>query len=81
MKYGPFIREAGGWGALQDLLRVVSQVARRHEFPIAVRTTLIPMVNGREIEAIARAAVAAGAERMEKLDPIGMRKTSVNEAR
>ena len=35
MKYGRFIREAGGWGALQDLLRVVNEVARRHQVSMA----------------------------------------------
>ena len=29
MKYGRFIREAGGWAALQDLLAVVHRVAAR----------------------------------------------------
>jgi aryl-alcohol dehydrogenase-like predicted oxidoreductase/enamine deaminase RidA (YjgF/YER057c/UK114 family) len=35
MKYGRFIREAGGWEALQDLLRIVHQVAKRHNVSMA----------------------------------------------
>jgi len=35
MKYGRFIREAGGWAALQDLLQVVHQVAQRHDVSMA----------------------------------------------
>ena len=35
MKYGRFIREAGGWAALQDLLRVVNEVAQRHQVSMA----------------------------------------------
>ena len=35
MKYGRFIREAGGWAALQDLLLVVHQVAERHNVSMA----------------------------------------------
>jgi enamine deaminase RidA (YjgF/YER057c/UK114 family) len=35
MKYGRFIREAGGWEALQDLLAVVHQVAKRHNVSMA----------------------------------------------
>ena len=35
MKYGRFIREAGGWAALQDLLQVVHQVAERHNVSMA----------------------------------------------
>ena len=35
MKYGRFIREAGGWKALQDLLQVVHQVAKRHNVSMA----------------------------------------------
>jgi len=35
MKYGRFIREAGGWAALQDLLRVVKEVAQHHEVSMA----------------------------------------------
>ena len=35
MKYGRFIREAGGWQALQDLLKVVHGVARRHNVSMA----------------------------------------------
>jgi aryl-alcohol dehydrogenase-like predicted oxidoreductase/enamine deaminase RidA (YjgF/YER057c/UK114 family) len=35
MKYGRFIREAGGWKALQDLLDVVHQVAKRHKVSMA----------------------------------------------
>ena len=35
MKYGRFIREAGGWDALQSLLRVVHEVALRHEVSMA----------------------------------------------
>jgi aryl-alcohol dehydrogenase-like predicted oxidoreductase/enamine deaminase RidA (YjgF/YER057c/UK114 family) len=35
MKYGRFIREAGGWVALQDLLHVVNQVAQRHQVSMA----------------------------------------------
>lgn len=31
MKYGRFIREAGGWPALQRVLRAAARVARRHE--------------------------------------------------
>ena len=35
MKYGRFIREAGGWGKLQDLLEAVHRVAERHEVSMA----------------------------------------------
>ena len=35
MKYGRFIREAGGWKALQDLLAIVQRVARRHNVSMA----------------------------------------------
>jgi aryl-alcohol dehydrogenase-like predicted oxidoreductase/enamine deaminase RidA (YjgF/YER057c/UK114 family) len=35
MKYGRFIREAGGWAALQDLLKVVHQVAKRYDVSMA----------------------------------------------
>lgn len=35
MKYGRFIREAGGWAALQDVLQVVHQVAERHNVSMA----------------------------------------------
>lgn len=35
MKYGRFIREAGGWAALQDLLQVVHEVAERHNVSMA----------------------------------------------
>ena len=35
MKYGRFIREAGGWAAPQDLLIVVHQVAERHNVSMA----------------------------------------------
>lgn len=35
MKYGRFIREAGGWAALQDLLQVVHQVAERYNVSMA----------------------------------------------
>jgi len=35
MKYGRFIREAGGWAALQDLLRIVHEIAQRHEVSMA----------------------------------------------
>jgi aryl-alcohol dehydrogenase-like predicted oxidoreductase/enamine deaminase RidA (YjgF/YER057c/UK114 family) len=35
MKYGRFIREAGGWAALQDLLEVVHQVAERYNVSMA----------------------------------------------
>ena len=35
MKYGRFIKEAGGWKALQDLLEVVHQVAGRHSVSMA----------------------------------------------
>ena len=35
MKYGRFIREAGGWAALQDLLAVVHRVAQRHNVSMA----------------------------------------------
>jgi enamine deaminase RidA (YjgF/YER057c/UK114 family) len=35
MKYGRFIRETGGWTALQDLLTVVHQVAERHGVSMA----------------------------------------------
>ena len=35
MKYGRFIREAGGWAALQDLLLVVHQVAERYNVSMA----------------------------------------------
>ncbi len=35
MKYGRFIREAGGWQVLQDLLEVVHRVAGRHKVSTA----------------------------------------------
>ncbi len=35
MKYGRFIREAGGWQALQNLLGVLSDVALRHHVSMA----------------------------------------------
>ncbi len=35
MKYGRFIRHAGGWEALQRLLRVVRDVAQRHDVSMA----------------------------------------------
>ena len=35
MKYGRFIREAGGWKALQALLEVVHEVAERHSVSMA----------------------------------------------
>jgi aryl-alcohol dehydrogenase-like predicted oxidoreductase/enamine deaminase RidA (YjgF/YER057c/UK114 family) len=35
MKYGRFIRVAGGWEALQRVLRAASRVARRHQTTIA----------------------------------------------
>jgi enamine deaminase RidA (YjgF/YER057c/UK114 family) len=35
MKYGRFIRVAGGWNALQRVLRVASRVAERHRTSIA----------------------------------------------
>jgi aryl-alcohol dehydrogenase-like predicted oxidoreductase/enamine deaminase RidA (YjgF/YER057c/UK114 family) len=35
MKYGRFIREAGGWKALQDLLGILHQVAKRHNASMA----------------------------------------------
>lgn len=35
MKYGRFIREAGGWQALQDLLEIVHKVAGRHKVSMA----------------------------------------------
>jgi aryl-alcohol dehydrogenase-like predicted oxidoreductase/enamine deaminase RidA (YjgF/YER057c/UK114 family) len=35
MKYGRFIREAGGWEALQTILRAAHRVAERHEVSIA----------------------------------------------
>jgi aryl-alcohol dehydrogenase-like predicted oxidoreductase/enamine deaminase RidA (YjgF/YER057c/UK114 family) len=35
MKYGRFIRAAGGWDALQGVLRAVSSVARRHQVSMA----------------------------------------------
>ena len=35
MKYGRFIRAAGGWDALQGLLHAVSTVARRHRVSMA----------------------------------------------
>jgi aryl-alcohol dehydrogenase-like predicted oxidoreductase/enamine deaminase RidA (YjgF/YER057c/UK114 family) len=35
MKYGRFIRTAGGWGPFQQLLRVVHQVAQKHGVSIA----------------------------------------------
>ena len=41
------------------------RVARRHGFPVAIRTTLIPTVNAAEIGRIARIAARAGAERMD----------------
>ncbi|MGD9288870.1 MAG: aldo/keto reductase [Desulfobacterales bacterium] len=35
MKYGRFIRETGGWDALQNVLEVVNQVAKRHNVSMA----------------------------------------------
>ncbi len=35
MKYGRFIRAAGGWNALQHLLQVLSRIAARHAISIA----------------------------------------------
>jgi aryl-alcohol dehydrogenase-like predicted oxidoreductase/enamine deaminase RidA (YjgF/YER057c/UK114 family) len=35
MKYGRFIREAGGWKVLQDLLKVVHKAAKRHNVSMA----------------------------------------------
>lgn len=35
MKYGRFVREAGGWDALQRVLRAVDTVARRHGVSMA----------------------------------------------
>jgi diketogulonate reductase-like aldo/keto reductase/enamine deaminase RidA (YjgF/YER057c/UK114 family) len=35
MKYGRFIREAGGWAALQNLLAIVHRVAARHGVSMA----------------------------------------------
>lgn len=35
MKYGRFIREVGGWEALQGVLRVVHGIAQRHQVSIA----------------------------------------------
>ena len=35
MKYGRFIKEAGGWNALQSLLRILEDIARRHKVSIA----------------------------------------------
>jgi len=35
MKYGRFICEAGGWAALQGLLRIVHEIAQRHEVSMA----------------------------------------------
>jgi enamine deaminase RidA (YjgF/YER057c/UK114 family) len=35
MKYGRFVRAAGGWPALQGLLRAAADVARRHDVSIA----------------------------------------------
>lgn len=35
MKYGRFIRAAGGWSRLQEVLRAVERVARRHEVTLA----------------------------------------------
>ena len=35
MKYGRFIREAGGWDAVQDVLRVTHAVAKRHGVSMA----------------------------------------------
>lgn len=35
MKYGRFVRVAGGWGRLQEVLQVTADVARRHGVSIA----------------------------------------------
>ena len=35
MKYGRFIRAAGGWGAFQQLLRRIDEVATKHGVPMA----------------------------------------------
>ncbi len=50
---------------LLDESRRALGIARRHGMPVAVRTTLVPTVNGEEIERIARLAARAGAERMD----------------
>ena len=50
MKYGRFVRAAGGWDALQAVLRVARQIADRHDVSIAnvaARTILdAPAVGG-----------------------------------
>jgi len=48
-----------------DETRRALAIARRHGFPLAVRTTLVPMANGEEVERIARLAARSGAERMD----------------
>ena len=49
---------------LDEMERALT-LARRGLLPVAVRTTLLPTVNGREIEAIAERALRGGAERMD----------------
>lgn len=53
---------AGLW--IEEMERALA-IARRRGIPVAVRTTLLPTVNGREIEAIAQRALKGGAERMD----------------
>ncbi|MDA1195331.1 MAG: hypothetical protein O2894_09105 [Planctomycetota bacterium] len=49
---------------LEEGQRALS-IARREGIPLAVRTTLIPTVNAREIEALAKLAREGGAERLD----------------
>ena len=55
MKYGRFIRAAGGWAAFQTLLGAIAEIARKHDVPIAA-------VAGRAIlDCEATAAIIVGA--------------------
>ena len=56
---------------LDEGIRAI-HLARRHEIPVAVRTSLLPNVNAWEIEEIARQVCEAGAERMDVVahDPV-----------
>ncbi len=47
-------------------------IARRHTFPVAIRTTLVPTVNAGEIERIAEGAAKGGAERMDIVPHVEM---------
>lgn len=62
---GAKVERADAATLLFDESRRALTLARRHGLPLAVRTTLIPTVNGHEIPALAELAAAGGAERMD----------------